>query len=60
MSVGPKGEHLNIVITIPEGLSVPEVANSDEVSVTFVCSLGSLLRGNQAQIIAISLGGDGD
>jgi hypothetical protein len=60
MNLGPKGEQLNLVIKIPEGLSVPDVARSDEVSVTFLCSLGNLLRGNEAQIIAISSGRDGD
>jgi hypothetical protein len=60
MNVGPKGEHLNLVIRIPDGLSVPDVANSDEVSVTFMCSFGNLLRGNEAQKIAISSGGNGD
>jgi hypothetical protein len=59
-NVDPKGEQLNLVIRIPEGLSVPDVAHADEVSVTFLCSLGNLTRGNEAQIIAISLGGDGD
>jgi hypothetical protein len=59
-SLGPKGEHLNLVIKIPDGLSVPDVSRSDEVSVTFMCSLGNLSRGNEAQIIAISSGRDGD
>ena len=60
MNVGPKGERLNVVITIPEGLSVPDAAQSDEVSVTFLCSRGNLLRGNEAQIIVISSARDGD
>ena len=60
MSLGPKGEHLNLVIKIPEGLAVPDVSHSDEVSVTFMCSLGNLSRGNEAQVIAMSPGRDGD
>jgi len=60
MNVGPKGERLNLVITIPDGLSVPDVTHADEVSVTFLCSCGNLLRGNEAQIIATSSGRDGD
>jgi hypothetical protein len=60
MNSGPKGERLNIVITIPAGLSVPDVARSDEVSVTFLCSLGNLSRGNEAQMIAVSSRRDGD
>jgi hypothetical protein len=60
MKFGPKGERLNVVIKIPEGLSVPDVAHADEVSVTFKCSLGNLSRGNEAQIIALSSRRDGD
>jgi hypothetical protein len=60
MTVGPRGEQLNLVIKIPDGLAVPDVAHADEVSVTFLCSQGNLSRGNEAQIVAISLGGDGD
>ncbi|HEV3258679.1 MAG TPA: hypothetical protein VG013_17520 [Gemmataceae bacterium] len=48
---GPKGELLNLVITIPKGLSVPEAGNSDEVFVTFVCTRGSLRQGNEARSI---------
>jgi hypothetical protein len=60
MNVGPKGEHLNLVIKIPQGLSVPDVAHAEEVSVTFLCTVGNLSRGNEAQIIAISSGWEGD
>jgi hypothetical protein len=54
MNIGPNSEQLNLVIRIPDGLCVPDVAHLDEVSITFRCSLGTLLRGNEAQIIAIS------
>jgi hypothetical protein len=60
MNLGPKGERLNVIIRIPVGLSVPDVTRSDEVSVTFLCSLGNLSRGNEAQIIAVSSGRNGD
>jgi hypothetical protein len=48
-SLGPRGERLEVTIRIPEGLSVPEVGNSDEVFVTFVCTQGSLGQGNEAR-----------
>jgi hypothetical protein len=48
---GPKGERVAFLITIPQGLSVPEVGNSDDVSVTFVCTRGSLQQGNEATLI---------
>ena len=51
VSLGPRGERLNLVITIPEDLSVPDVGHSDEVSVTFVCTRGSLRQGNEARSI---------
>jgi hypothetical protein len=48
---GPKGERLDLVIKIPEGLSVPEVGTGDEVFVTFVCTRGNLREGNEARTI---------
>jgi hypothetical protein len=50
---GPRGERLEIAIRIPEGLPVPEVGNSDEVFVTFVCTRGSLRQGNEARAIQL-------
>src|SRR5258708_1851969 len=50
-AVGPKGEPLNLVITIPDGLSVPDAARSDDVLVTFVCTRGSLQQGNVSKSI---------
>jgi hypothetical protein len=50
-TVSPKGEVLNLVISIPAGLDVPDVGPSEEVSVRFVCTRGSLRQGNQAQSI---------
>jgi hypothetical protein len=50
-TLGPKGERLDLVIRIPETLSVPEVGAADEVFVTFVCTQGSLRRGNEARTI---------
>jgi hypothetical protein len=49
-TLGPKGEQLKFVITIPQGVSIPD-DTSDEAFVTFVCSRGDLRRGNQARII---------
>ena len=60
VTVGPNGESLDLVITIPPELSVPDVGQGDQVSVTFLCSLGKRSDGNQAQIIAISNGDNGD
>jgi hypothetical protein len=51
VSTGPQSERLNVVIKIPEGISVPELGQSDEVSVTFVCARGMLRQGNEAKIV---------
>jgi hypothetical protein len=50
-STGPGGERLNIVIKIPEGVSLPEMGQSEEVSITFVCTRGMLREGNEARIV---------
>jgi len=47
----PNGEHLSLVITIPPDMSVPEVGNSDDVVVTFICQRGDLRQGNLAKLI---------
>ncbi|HEV2948729.1 MAG TPA: hypothetical protein VGX70_15245 [Gemmataceae bacterium] len=59
-TVGPKGERLNLVITIPEDLFVPKVNPSEEVMVTFVCTQGSLRQGNHAKTIQIPDGMEDD
>jgi hypothetical protein len=46
-----QGERLNVVIKIPEGVSVPEVGQSEEVSITFLCARGILRQGNEAKIV---------
>jgi hypothetical protein len=46
MALAPGGQRLSLVITIPAGLSVPEVGKSDEVTVTFVCTRGDLRPGS--------------
>src|SRR5262249_22499232 len=43
-----KAHPAQIVITIPAGLSVPDVRSGDEVRVTFLCTHGSLREGNEA------------
>ena len=48
---GAEGEHLLLVIRIPENISVPEAAQGDAVVVTFVCSRGHLRQGNEATSI---------
>jgi hypothetical protein len=48
---GLQGERLHVVIKIPEGISVPEVGQSEEVSITFLCTRGLLAQGNEAKII---------
>ena len=50
---GPKGERLNLVITIPAGLAVPQVGNSDDVRVWLFCKRGELKQGNEAKSIEI-------
>ena len=47
-TVAPTGERLSLVVSIPEGLVVPDVGYGDEVGVTFICKRGSLRQGNEA------------
>ena len=49
-TTGPKGERLNLVITLPKDVSVPE-GSSDEFLVRFVCTRGNLRQGNEARSI---------
>ena len=53
MTPGPRVGQLRLVITIPEGLAVPEVGYLDDVWVTFVCTRGNLQQGNEAKSIEI-------
>jgi hypothetical protein len=39
---------------------VPEVGSADDVSVTFICAGGNLARGNEAQVITVNSGQDGN
>jgi hypothetical protein len=48
---GGRGERLELVIRLPEGLSVPEAGKGDEVFVTLVCTRGSLRQGNEARAV---------
>jgi hypothetical protein len=50
-ATGSQGERLNVVIKIPEGVTVPDVGQSDEVSITFICTRGMLRQGNEAKVI---------
>jgi hypothetical protein len=59
-TVGPKGEHLKLVIAIPQEMSLPNVGPSDDVMVTFVCTQGSLRQGNQAKAVQIPDGTEDD
>jgi hypothetical protein len=59
-TLGPKGEQLKLVITIPQEVSLPNVGPSDDVMVTFVCTQGSLRQGNQAKAVQIPDGTDDD
>jgi hypothetical protein len=52
-TLGSRGERLDVAIRIPEGLTVPEVGNADEVFVTFVCTRGSLRQGNEARAVEL-------
>jgi hypothetical protein len=51
MTLGPKGERLDLVITLPKALTVPEVGRGDMVMITFLCTRGSLREGNEARFI---------
>jgi hypothetical protein len=48
---GPHGERLDLVITLPGDLALPDVPPSEEVSVKFVCTRGSLRAGNEAKAV---------
>jgi hypothetical protein len=48
---GPKGARFSLVLKLPPDLAVPDVGNSDEVRVTFVCTQGDLRQGNLARAI---------
>jgi hypothetical protein len=50
-TTAPSGENLNLVITIPKDLSVPEANASDDLVVTFICQRGELRQGNIAKMI---------
>jgi hypothetical protein len=51
VTLGPKGERLSLVITIPQDLPVPDAGAAEDLRVTFVCSRGDLRRGNEAKAI---------
>ena len=51
VALTPKGERLEILIRLPEGLKVPAVGNGDLVYLTFVCHRGRLREGNEARKI---------
>jgi hypothetical protein len=59
-TVGPKGEQLNLIITIPQEMSLPNEDPSGDLMVTFVCSQGSLRQGNHAKAIQIPDGTEDD
>jgi hypothetical protein len=50
-TVTKDGQSLNIAISIPADLEVPEAGKSERVFVTFVCTQGNLKQGNQAKVI---------
>ena len=56
MTTAPTGEPLNLVVSIPADMPVPEVGRGDDVVVTFVCKHGSLREGNEAKSIQTSDG----
>jgi hypothetical protein len=52
----PDGERLNLIISIPQDLSVPDATAGDDLVVTFVCQRGDLRQGNVAKLIQASDG----
>lgn len=48
---GPNSERLDVIVSIPSDLSVPNVAFAESVVVTFLCKEGNLRRGNEAKAI---------
>jgi len=54
MTTSPTGQQLNLVITIPAGMSVPEAGHLEDVVVTFVCRRGNLRDGNEATSVQAS------
>jgi hypothetical protein len=51
MADGPKHERLHLVIRLPDDIPIPDVAQGDEVLVTFLCSRGNPQQGNEAKAI---------
>jgi hypothetical protein len=51
VTTGSEGERLSLLINIPHDVAVPKVSQSEEVTVTFVCTRGMLRQGNTAKII---------
>jgi hypothetical protein len=47
-ATGSGGARFFLVIRLPEGITIPEAVQGDEVEVTFVCSRGDLRQGNEA------------
>jgi hypothetical protein len=55
-TTAPTGEQLILIVTLPTGMSVPDVGHADDVVVTFVCQRGNLREGNEAKVIQTSEG----
>jgi len=51
ISTGINGESSRVVIKIPEVVLVPEVGQSEEVRITFLCTQGNLQHGNEAKFM---------
>jgi hypothetical protein len=47
----PSGERVNLVVSIPADLPLPDVGRSDTVFVTMLCTRGNLRGGNEAKLI---------
>ena len=51
VGVEVQGKPLKMIIKIPDSVTVPDCASSEEISITFVCQSGLLIEGNEAKII---------
>jgi hypothetical protein len=46
-----EGERHEMVIRMPDYSALPDVAGGDNVAVTFTCTRGNLLQGNEATVV---------
>ena len=53
IATGQRGEQVKLVIAIPASTVVPELGETDTLSVLFKCTRGSLLKGNETVTVEL-------